>query len=125
MTVNNKVIAACKVAVFLNIRRSQVAIFFIKVTLQIVVRLIRRLHHGVIDGCACNGKPADHIRVFQKQFAVLRKDIFFLSQGDFWGVTVLCLRLLHDCGNFLKGFGLLGFVGIMVVNAIAAKNRRT
>ena len=100
MTVNDKVIAARNVAVFLNIRCSQVAVFFFKVALQIVVRLIRRLHHRVIEGRAGYGKPADHICVFQKQFAVLRKDIFFLSQGDFWCVTVLCLRLLHDCGNF-------------------------
>ena len=65
------------------------------------------------------------IRVFQKQFAVLRKDIFFLSQWDFCGIIILCLRLLHDCGNIFKGFGLFGFVGIMVVNVIAAKSRRT
>ena len=125
MTVNNKVIAARKVAVFLNIRCTQVAVFLFKIALQIVVRLIRCLHHGIIEGRAGYGKPADHIRVFQIQFSVFREDIFFLCQGNFWGVSVLCLCLLYDFGNILKGFGLFSFVGIMVVNVIAAKSRRT
>ena len=125
MTVNNKVIAARKVAVFLNIRCTQVAVFLFKIALQIVVRLIRRLHHGIIEGCAGYGKPANHIRVFQKQLFVLCKDIIFLGQGNFWDAAVLCLCLLHDFGNILKGCGLLGLVGIVVVNTVDAKCRRT
>ena len=75
----------------------------------IIVRLIRRLHHGVIEGRAGYGKPADHIRVFQIQFAVFREDIFFLCQGNFWGVAVLCLSLLYDLKrNFEKKYSDLG-----------------
>ncbi len=85
MTVNHEVVAFCDVAVFLDIRRSQIAVCLFKVVLQIEVRVVLRLHYRVIDGRAGNGNPTYHILILQIQLLIFCQHILALTDGRiFW-----------------------------------------
>ena len=63
VAVDYQVIARVYIAVFLQIRRAEVAVRFLKVSSQIIIGAIRRLHHRVVDLCARHAYPSHKVRI--------------------------------------------------------------
>ena len=111
------------VAVLLDIRHSQIAVFLFKIVLQIEIGVVLALHDRVVDACSVNGNPTDHILILQIQLFVFRQYILALADGRiliFWRFF-LWLGVLHNLGNLRKGFRLLVYLLVMAVNLKAAK----
>ena len=123
VSVNNQIVACCKVAVLLDIRHSQIAVFLFKVVLQIEIRVVLRLHDRVIDGRSVNGNPTCHILILQIQLLIFPQNVLALADGRILWRFFLRRGVLHDLGNLRKGFGLLIHLCIVVADMPAAKSR--
>ena len=65
-------------AIFLHIGTAIVGICLVKAVLQIEVRLIHRLHYGIVDVSICNADPAHQITVLLIKPGKLRQEHLFL-----------------------------------------------
>ena len=99
MAVDHAVVGQRKVAVFLYIGHTVIAVLLVEAPFQVVIRLVHGLHHGIVDVCAGDGEPANKIAVLLLHRPVLFKRRQLRQRFGF-----------HQCGNLLKGFGALLFV---------------
>ena len=82
MTVYDDVVADAHDAGFVDIGDAVIAPCLFKAVLQVVVRVIRRLHDRIVDICPVNGDPPDKVLILLKQSAVLLMSQFGLLRTD-------------------------------------------
>ena len=113
MAVDHAVVGECKVAVFLHIGHTVIAVLLVKASFQIEIRLVHGLHHGIVNVRAGDGEPANKIAVLLLHRPVLfkrrqlRQQLGFLRRvgGSRFG--------FHQRGDLFKGFGALLFIRIL------------
>ena len=99
------------ITIRLNIRAAVNGMIFIKISIQIIVRLVWRLHNRIIDICSINLYPADHIGVIGKSHCV---SITLSVTITAFSVRVFCIRIdsRFTCGNgcaVLRSRNFLGY----------------
>ena len=103
MPVDNKVVRGLlHIAVLLHIGTAVLGVFLVKAVLQVEVRLVYRLHHGIVDVGIRNADPAHQIAVLSEQLGKLRQQRLFLGIRDRLGGFRFGTRLrcgLHHGGK--------------------------
>ena len=113
MAVDHAVVGQRKVAVFLHIGHTVIAVLLVKAPFQIVIRLVHGLHHGIVDVRAGDGEPAHKVTVLLLYCPVLFKCHQFRQRLGFLRRVGWSRFGFHQCGDLLKGFGALLFVCIL------------
>ena len=81
---------------------------------QVVVRVVNRLHNGIVDVCPLYRNPAHKIAVLFIHHSVLFKSgLFRLRRFRFLRLVGGRRFGLHKRGDLVKGFGALLFVCIL------------
>ena len=92
---------------------------------QVVIRIVDRLHYGIVDVCAVNGNPAHKIAVLFIDRSVLFKGGLFGLRG-FGFLRLIGGRrfILHKRGDIVKGFGAFLFVRILTAEHNAGEKEK-
>ena len=82
MTVDHQIVRWFQnITVLLHIGATIRAVLSVKSTLQIVVRIINRLHNGIIDVRIFHANPTDQIIVLLIQLGKLRQDCLMVLKS--------------------------------------------
>ena len=111
------------IAILLHIGTAIVGVFLIKAVLQVEVRLIHRLHHGVVDVGICNADPAHQITVLLIKPGKLRQKHLFLGVWNLlrrFRCTIRLHRSFHKVSQIIIKLSLLICFLVVLDNKIGA-----
>mgnify|MGYP001721243521 CR=1 FL=1 len=129
VTVDNDVVAEPRRTALVDVGHAIVAVCLVKAVLQVVIRVIRRLHDGIVDARFVNGDPTDEVIVLFKKSAIsLLRQFRFRCRG-FFPLRIGYIRsrrryLHHQSGQFVKGSCAVLGVKILMQEDSAANERR-
>ena len=106
VTVDNDVVAEPRRTALVDVGHAIVAVCLVKAVLQVVIRIIRRLHDGIVDARFVNGDPTDEVIVLFKKSAIFQLISTALNAVP-EGLHVAQLQLFkipQDIGNGARGF---------------------
>ena len=103
MTVNNQVVRRfIYITAFAHIGTAVIGVFLVKAVLQIEVRLLRRLHNGIVHLRIVNSYPPHNVAVLLIELCVLREHYHFsLRSVDILAYFVFLYNLYKTVVDFL------------------------
>ena len=113
MPVDHAVVGQRKVAVFLHIGHTVIAVLLVEAPFQIEIRLVHDLHHGIVNVRAGDGEPAYKVTVLLLHRPVLFKRRQLRQRLGFQRRVGMGRFGFHQCGDLLKDFGALLFIRIL------------
>ena len=124
MSIDDKIVGwLLHIAILLHIGATIVGVFLIKAVLQIEIRLIHRLHHGIIDVGICNADPAHQIAVLLIKLCKLRQKHLFLGIWNLlrrFRYSIRLCRSIHKVSQLAIKLGLLIRLLVVIDNKIGA-----
>ena len=124
MSIDDKIVGRLlHIAILLHIGATIVGICLVKAVLQVEVRLIHRLHYGIIDVGICNADPAHQIAVLLIKLCKLRQKHLFLGVWNLlrrFRCTIRLHRSFHKVSKLIIKLSLLICFLVVLDNKIGA-----